>query len=123
MVTDRDQQDVLLELLNSTPVANGVVQDQLADPQEARSWQQAHGGNGSANELRSLVQARDALQNVVRGSRPATSLAPLLKGVTSRPEFSPEGAGALGGVAPWGYLALLLAVACVACDRYFGLTS
>ncbi|MDI3420368.1 SLATT domain-containing protein [Streptomyces luteolus] len=27
------------------------------------------------------------------------------------------------GVAPWGYLALLLAVACVACDRYFGLTS
>ncbi|MEV6700529.1 SLATT domain-containing protein [Streptomyces sp. NPDC051453] len=31
--------------------------------------------------------------------------------------------GALGGVAPWGYLALLLAVACVACDRYFGLTS
>ncbi|WP_327359194.1 SLATT domain-containing protein [Streptomyces sp. NBC_01304] len=27
------------------------------------------------------------------------------------------------GVAPWGYLALLLAVACVGCDRYFGLTS
>ncbi|MDI3384636.1 SLATT domain-containing protein [Streptomyces sp. B-S-A8] len=31
--------------------------------------------------------------------------------------------GAVGGAAPWGYLALLLAVACVACDRYFGLTS
>ncbi|WP_053912950.1 SLATT domain-containing protein [Streptomyces sp. TP-A0875] len=27
------------------------------------------------------------------------------------------------GVAPWGYLAVLLAVACVAGDRYFGLTS
>ncbi|MEU5062067.1 MULTISPECIES: CGNR zinc finger domain-containing protein [unclassified Streptomyces] len=91
MVTDRDQQDVLLELLNSTPVVSGVVQDQLADPQEARSWQQAHGGSGSVDELRSLVQARDALQDVVRGSRPATSLAPLLKGVTSRPELSPEG--------------------------------
>ncbi|MEU6662480.1 SLATT domain-containing protein [Streptomyces sp. NPDC046821] len=31
--------------------------------------------------------------------------------------------GALGGVAPWGFLALLLGVACVACDRYFGFTS
>ncbi|MET8474285.1 SLATT domain-containing protein [Streptomyces sp. NPDC006422] len=31
--------------------------------------------------------------------------------------------GVLGGAAPWGYLSLLVAVACVACDRYFGLTS
>jgi hypothetical protein len=31
--------------------------------------------------------------------------------------------GAIGEVAPWGYLALLLAVACVAVDRYFGVTS
>lgn len=31
--------------------------------------------------------------------------------------------GVLGGVAPWGYLALLLAAACVAADRYFGVTS
>ncbi|MFC7305716.1 SLATT domain-containing protein [Streptomyces monticola] len=30
---------------------------------------------------------------------------------------------AVDGIAPWGYLALLLAVACVGCDRYFGLTS
>jgi hypothetical protein len=32
-------------------------------------------------------------------------------------------AGAVGGVAPWGYLALLLSVACVAIDRFFGVTS
>ncbi len=31
--------------------------------------------------------------------------------------------GVLGGVAPWGYLALLLAVSCVAVDRFFGVTS
>ncbi|WP_328880268.1 SLATT domain-containing protein [Streptomyces sp. NBC_00299] len=31
--------------------------------------------------------------------------------------------GAARGAAPWGYLALLLAVACVAADRFFGLTS
>lgn len=29
----------------------------------------------------------------------------------------------LGEVAPWGYLALLLAVSCVAVDRFFGVTS
>ncbi|MFI9466007.1 SLATT domain-containing protein [Streptomyces sp. NPDC052492] len=31
--------------------------------------------------------------------------------------------GAADGVTPWGYLALLLAVACVAGDRFFGMTS
>ncbi|MGN9755965.1 SLATT domain-containing protein [Streptomyces sp. SD31] len=31
--------------------------------------------------------------------------------------------GVASGVAPWGYLALLLAVACVAVDRFFGVTS
>lgn len=31
--------------------------------------------------------------------------------------------GAADGIAIWGFLALLVAVACVGCDRYFGLTS
>lgn len=31
--------------------------------------------------------------------------------------------GAVEGAARWGYLSLLLGVACLACDRYFGLTS
>jgi hypothetical protein len=31
--------------------------------------------------------------------------------------------GVIDGGAPWGYLALLLAVACVAVDRFFGVTS
>ncbi|WP_039933269.1 SLATT domain-containing protein [Streptomyces viridochromogenes] len=31
--------------------------------------------------------------------------------------------GAAAGIAPWGCLALLLGVACVAADRYFGVTS
>ncbi|MFF4948696.1 CGNR zinc finger domain-containing protein [Streptomyces chattanoogensis] len=87
----REEQDALLELLNSTPVVNGVVQDQFAEPEAARSWQQAHGGIGGADELRNLVQARDALQDVVRGSRPVTSLAPILKDVTSHPQLSSAG--------------------------------
>ncbi|MEU6069247.1 MULTISPECIES: SLATT domain-containing protein [Streptomyces] len=32
-------------------------------------------------------------------------------------------AGVLGGGAPWGYLALTVAVACVGVDRFFGVTS
>ncbi|MEU6577856.1 CGNR zinc finger domain-containing protein [Streptomyces sp. NPDC046805] len=91
MVSDRERQDALLELLNSAPVVNGAVQDQLADPEAAGSWQQAHGGSGTAQEQEHLVQARDALQEVVRGSRPATSLVPLLKDVTSHPRLSPAG--------------------------------
>lgn len=31
--------------------------------------------------------------------------------------------GVVSGTAPWGYVSLLLAVACMGCDRYFGLTS
>ncbi|WP_392676226.1 SLATT domain-containing protein [Streptomyces sp. LN785] len=31
--------------------------------------------------------------------------------------------GALAGAAGWGYLSLLLGAACMACDRFFGLTS
>ncbi|MFF4753658.1 CGNR zinc finger domain-containing protein [Streptomyces sp. NPDC002514] len=90
-MSGQERQDTLLELLNSTPVINGVVQDQLADPKAARSWQQTHGGTGTPAELRHLMQARTALQDVIRGSRPATSLAPLLKDVTSRPYLSPTG--------------------------------
>ncbi|MGW3952470.1 CGNR zinc finger domain-containing protein [Streptomyces sp. NPDC004752] len=87
----REEQDALLDLLNTTPVVNGAVRDHLADPEAAMSWQQAHGGSGSAEECRHLRQARDALQDVVRGSRPAASLAPLLKDVTSRPQLSSAG--------------------------------
>ncbi|MFF4836224.1 CGNR zinc finger domain-containing protein [Streptomyces sp. NPDC001315] len=91
MAADRAQQDALLELLNTTPVVHGVVQDQLADPEAAESWQRAHGGSGTPAERRHLLQARDGLQEVVRGSLPATSLTPLLRGVTSRPHLSPSG--------------------------------
>ncbi|MET9833839.1 SLATT domain-containing protein [Streptomyces sp. NPDC006385] len=34
-----------------------------------------------------------------------------------------DGTGVVSGAAPWGFLALLLAVACVAIDRFFGVTS
>lgn len=90
-MADQEQQETLLALLNSTPLIGGVVRDELADPEAAGRWQQAHGGTGTADELGHLVRAREALQDVVRGTRPETSLAPLLKGVASRPRLSSEG--------------------------------
>ncbi|MER7840768.1 CGNR zinc finger domain-containing protein [Streptomyces sp. NPDC096040] len=91
MATGPDQQETLLELLNSTPVVNGTVQDRLADPEAARSWQRAHGGSGGKEERRYLLQARDLLQDVVTDSRPATALAPLLTDVVSHPQLSATG--------------------------------
>ncbi|WP_407702434.1 CGNR zinc finger domain-containing protein [Streptomyces niger] len=90
-VVGPEQPDTLLELLNTTPVVNGAAQDELADPEAARVWQRAHGGSGSDEELWHLVQARDALQAVLRDGHPATSLAPLLKGVVCRPRVSTGG--------------------------------
>ncbi|WP_320776310.1 CGNR zinc finger domain-containing protein [Streptomyces sp. CRN 30] len=90
---DPGRQDMLLALLNTTPVIDGTgaVRDELADPEAAAAWQRAHGGNGSGEERRHLVRARDALQAVVGGGRPVASLAPLLEGVRYRPHVSPEG--------------------------------
>ncbi|MGF1425382.1 CGNR zinc finger domain-containing protein [Kitasatospora sp. LaBMicrA B282] len=90
-MSERERQTALLELLNTTPVENGSPKDLLADRRAARAWQQAHGGSGSAAEGRHLMQVRDALQAVVRGSEPAESLSPLLEGVTSQARVSSSG--------------------------------
>jgi predicted RNA-binding Zn ribbon-like protein len=75
----------LLALLNSTPVIDGVLADDLADPAWARAWLAAAGGLGTEAELRHVLRVRQALQAVVRGQQPAGVLAPELAGVTSVP--------------------------------------
>ena len=60
----RDE-ELLLALLNSAPVVEGVPTDRLEGASArdlARSW----GGTGSAKELTRLRRARQALQTVVR---------------------------------------------------------
>jgi predicted RNA-binding Zn ribbon-like protein len=91
MLVDQAQEDALLELLNTAPVVNGAVQDQLSSPASARSWLQAHGGIGTEAERRHVVRARDALQEVVRGRRAPASLSGLLDGVSYRPVVGDEG--------------------------------
>jgi predicted RNA-binding Zn ribbon-like protein len=93
VVSERERQEALLDLLNTTPIGSGGPQDLLASSQAARAWQRAHGGTGSAAEGRHLLEARDMLQAVVRGNQPAATLTPLLEGVTSHPRVSSEGIG------------------------------
>ncbi|MDN3354249.1 CGNR zinc finger domain-containing protein [Actinomadura sp. DC4] len=82
-------EDVLLDLLNSTPVIDGVPQDRLADPAEARAWLHEHGGGGAGPEERHAVrEVRDVLQAIIRGEREADALTSYLDGVSYVPDVS-----------------------------------
>lgn len=80
----------LLDLLNSTPVVDGLPQDLLAG-EFTGEWLRRRGGSGSSAEREQTIRARDVLQNVVRGHAAVTSLAPLLSGVRSVPGIDGEG--------------------------------
>lgn len=77
---------LLLDLLNSTPVAEGGQQDLLD-----RAWLRAHEGGGSATELHEARRAREVLQDLVRGHVSADALAPLLDGVSYQPAIGDDG--------------------------------
>jgi len=80
----------LLDLLNSTPIVDGVRQDLLAGPAGTR-WLRQSGSKGSRAELDQVRRARGVLQDVVRGRAAVASLAPLLHGVRSVPVISGDG--------------------------------
>jgi predicted RNA-binding Zn ribbon-like protein len=78
----------LLAILNSTPVIDGVPADDLADPARARAWLASVGGAGTEAELQHVLEAREALQAVVRGGEPPAVLAPLLEGASCVPALT-----------------------------------
>lgn len=101
---------LLLDLLNTTPTVDGVQLDELGDLDAARRWLAEHGQAVPASALdaaaattatasdaapgdewRTLVDARAALQDVVRGDRPASALAPYLADVAYRADVTDEG--------------------------------
>lgn len=82
---------LLLDLLNTTPVVNGTLRDELADAKAGQRWLAAHGQPRTEGEWRALVDARSALQRVVRGDADPASLARFVDGVRYLPALSGEG--------------------------------
>jgi len=106
----------LLDLLNSTPVVDGVPTDNLAEVDRALAWLAGFGGLGTEAELRHVLEVRRALQAVVRGEQLAEVLATALRGVYYVPgiadglvswtlRVSPERELAVRAVLAWDALA------------------
>lgn len=80
-----EDEALLLELLNSTPVVRSRVVDELADEDTAADTLRGWGGSGTMAELTAVRAARVDLQAVVRTERPATVLSTHLVGVAQIP--------------------------------------
>lgn len=93
LATEGHDEQVLLELLNSTPVTESGQLDLLGSDEEASSWARERGGVGSPAEAAQLRRVRDQLQAVVRDDAPVASLTPLVRGVRLRPELRDTGLG------------------------------
>jgi predicted RNA-binding Zn ribbon-like protein len=88
-----DWQAVVVGLLNTTPVVDGVVMDVLADDAAARTWLRAHGG-GRPDDLADLAElrrVRDDLQRVAWGECAAEELGAYVSGVRQVPRLSADG--------------------------------
>lgn len=82
---------LLLDLLNTTPVIDGASHDELEDPVAAQAWLNSHGLEPACERLQELVDARTALQAVVRGEQAPQTLQPFLEGVRLSPLISGDG--------------------------------
>jgi hypothetical protein len=90
MASAVDWQALLLDLLNTTPVIDGQLVDQLADPGAARTWLRARGA-GRGEDVDVVRTARDDLQNVVRMEAEASVLRRYLTDVRQVPAIGPDG--------------------------------
>ncbi|MFC0628670.1 CGNR zinc finger domain-containing protein [Kribbella deserti] len=84
----RRDDEVLLELLNTAPVVDGVQTDALADKTAAREWLDARGASGTSPAMAKMV--REAIASVVRGES-AEVLQPFLAGATQLPAIDGRG--------------------------------
>jgi hypothetical protein len=87
----QSDETLLLDLLNTTPVLDGVSRDELADTDAGRRWLAAHGQPVSDDEWRALLDVRSVLQDVVRRGTSPAPLAPFVEGVGARASLAGEG--------------------------------
>ena len=90
-VASAADEQLLLDLLNTTPVVDGVALDDLEDPKAARNWMRNHGIKPSDKELSALVKARSMLQAVVRGSQTPAVLRGVVDSLRLRPVATADG--------------------------------
>jgi predicted RNA-binding Zn ribbon-like protein len=87
-----ENEDLLLAVLNSAPVIDGVPTDAL-EGAEGRALALRWGGTGTARESGRLADVRRLLQAVVRGggAGPVDELATVLEGTVQVPRVTPAG--------------------------------
>jgi predicted RNA-binding Zn ribbon-like protein len=87
-----ENEDLLLAVLNSAPVIDGVPTDAL-EGAEGQAVAVRWGGTGTARESRQLADVRRLLQAVVRGggAGPVDELAAVLEGTVQVPRVTPTG--------------------------------
>jgi predicted RNA-binding Zn ribbon-like protein len=83
--------ELLLAVLNSTPVVDSQPSDVWADFDVARAWAISVGGRGTQTELGHLRRARSLLQRVVREQADPATLSPLLRGASRVPQVGNDG--------------------------------
>ncbi|WP_240669973.1 CGNR zinc finger domain-containing protein [Actinoplanes solisilvae] len=66
-------ENLLLDLLNTTPVVDGSPTDELADAAAGLRWLTAHDQPATADEWRALIAARSVLQEIVRSVDPTAA--------------------------------------------------
>jgi hypothetical protein len=105
-----EDEQFLLDLLNTTPVVDGEARDDLAQSKAARAWMRKHGIAPTDVELAALLEARSNLQGVVRGEQSPAALQRFLEPVALRPNVSRDGVDwQLGTDGPRGAVRAVLA--------------
>ena len=114
--TSADDEAFVLDLLNTTPIIDGIPTDALPDLATSASWMNAYGIPETTAEWSALVEARAILQKVIRGGEPAAALQPLLRRARLIPSVGDAGvewrvdagagSGAVRAVLAWDGLRL-----------------
>lgn len=86
-----EDEDLLMAVLNSTPVVDGAATEQLTG-RTGGELARRFGGCETGAELAHLRETRDAIQNLIRRRDDAAGgLAEAIGAVALRPEVTPEG--------------------------------
>lgn len=83
--------ELLLELLNTTSVEAGADIDLLGSDDDAAAWTRARGGSGTSTEAATVRAARNLLRDVALGDAQPEALTRFLQGATMVPAVEADG--------------------------------